>query len=147
MRLKIKIVDKSCPGPRYATEGSVGFDLASRETVVVPPKGYALIPLNVIVKVPKGYALLIFPRSSLFIKKRLLVANSVGVIDEDYCGPDDEVKLIVFNPFDVEITVKKGEYIAQGILVRIERANLVEVEDLGCKNRGGFGSTGGLSHV
>ncbi|HDJ51414.1 MAG TPA: dUTP diphosphatase [Thermoprotei archaeon] len=145
MELCIKIVDRKAPGPRYATQGSVGFDLAARITMTVPPKGYAMIPLNVVVKVPSGHALLVLPRSSLFIKKGLLVANSVGVIDEDYCGPNDEIKLVVFNPLEKEVVVRRGEYIAQGILVKIEKATLKEVEEISCEDRGGFGSTGGYN--
>ena len=141
----MKIIDKSVPSPRYATEGSVGFDLPARVTVKVPPKGYAMVPLNVVVKVPKGYALLVLPRSSLFLKKGVIVANSVGVIDEDYCGPEDEVKMIVFNPFEKEVTIKRGEYIAQGLVVKVEKPKIVEVDEIPCKSRGGFGSTGGYT--
>jgi len=143
MEVKIKIIDKNAPMPRYATEGSVGFDLASREDIEIPPREFALIPLNIIIKVPKGYALFITPRSSLFLKKRLIVPNSVGIIDQDYCGPEDEVKLLVYNIGDKPVKIKKGEYIAQGIIVKIEKINFSFVENVEYKSRGGFGSTGG----
>jgi len=64
----IKVVDKNIALPRYATKGSVGFDLASRVDIEVPPKDFALVPLNIIIKVPEGYTLFVTPRSSLFLK-------------------------------------------------------------------------------
>lgn len=143
MDVKIKVIDKNVPMPRYATDGSVGFDLASREDVEVLPNEFALIPLNIVIKVPEGYALFITPRSSLFLKKRLIVPNSVGIIDQDYCGPEDEVKLLVYNIGDKPVKIKKGEYIAQGIIVKIEKVSFSFVESVECKSRGGFGSTGG----
>ena len=143
----IKVVDKNIALPRYATKGSVGFDLASRVDIEVPPKDFALVPLNIIIKVPDGYALFITPRSSLFLKKKLIVPNSIGVIDQDYCGPDDEVKLLVYNVSDKSVKIERGEYIAQGIIVKIEKVGFYFVEDIECSSRGGFGSTGGYSSM
>ncbi len=142
MELKIWRIDKELPMPKYSTEGSVAFDLFSREDIVIPPKSARKVPLNVIIQVPRGHALLILPRSSLFIKKGLLMANSVGIIDWDYCGKADEVMALLYNPGDEEAIVRRGERIAQALLVKIERPEIRESPPEE-RSRGGFGSTGG----
>jgi len=142
MQVAIKRVDATLPLPRYESAGAVGFDLVTRETTVVQPRGIALIPGNVVVQVPQGYALMIFPRSSLPRKKGLVCPHSVGIIDQDYHGTDDEVLVQVQNVTDAPVTVERGERIAQGIFVKIERAQWQEVDDHGKETRGGFGSTG-----
>lgn len=131
--------------PTYHTAGSVGFDLITRETTTIAPGAIGLVPGNVIVQVPKGYALLILPRSSLPRKKALVCPHSLGVIDADYHGPEDEIFVQVKNISDAPVTVERGERIAQGLFVKTERAEWEEVEDHGAESRGGFGSTG--THV
>ena len=71
-----------------------------------------------------------------------MLANSVGIIDQDYCGEKDEIKALVLNFNKKPVIVKKGERIAQGILVKIARPRIEEVEKMSGKSRGGFGSTG-----
>jgi len=142
MNLKIKLIDKTLPLPQYQTKGSVAFDLYSREKVIIPSWQPTLIPLNLIVKIPKGYFLMLAARSSLALKKNLIVANGVGVIDQDYCGEEDEIKLSVINFSKKEVIVEKGERIAQAILVKIEKTDkFIPVEKMTKKSRGGFGST------
>jgi len=142
MNLKIKLIDKTLPLPQYQTKGSVAFDLYSREKVIISPWQPTLIPLNLIVKIPKGYFLMLAARSSLALKKNLIVANGVGVIDQDYCGEEDEIKLSVINFSKKEVIVEKGERIAQAILVKIEKTDkFIPVEKMTKKSRGGFGST------
>jgi len=140
--VSIQRVDASLPLPGYATHGAVGFDLITRETTVIEPKAIGLVPGNVIVKVPEGYALLILPRSSLPRKKGLVCPHSIGVIDCDYHGPDDEIFVQVQNVPDQPVTVERGERIAQGLFVKVEQAQWQEVDGHGAKTRGGFGSTG-----
>lgn len=140
--LKIKRLDKSLPLPSYQTKGSVGFDLYARETVKIKPFTPTFVPLNTIAKIPKGYMLLIASRSSLPLKKGLILANSVGIIDQDYCGEKDEIKALVLNFTKKSVVVKKGERIAQGILIKIARSKIKEMEKMAKKSRGGFGSTG-----
>lgn len=142
MDVFIRRIDPTLPLPRYETAGAVGFDLITRETTTIEPKTIGLVPGNVIVKVPEGYALLILPRSSLPRKKGLVCPHSLGVIDQDYHGPKDEIFVQVQNVSDQPVTVERGERIAQGLFVRVDRANWVEVEDHGVESRGGFGSTG-----
>jgi len=95
----------------------------------------------VIVKVPEGYMLMIVPRSSLPRKKALVCPHSVGIIDQDYCGPEDELLVQVQNISDHPVVIERGERIAQGIFVKVDTAEWEEVEANG-KSRGGFGSTG-----
>lgn len=142
MKLRIKRIDTTLPLPTYLTKGSVCFDLYSRIDISITSGKVVLIPTNLIVKVPKGYLLMIASRSSTPVKKGLLIPNGVGIIDQDYHGPDDEIKFIAYNFTDALINIKKGDRIAQACLVSIETADLVEVIEMNSKNRGGIGSTG-----
>ncbi|MDD4287366.1 MAG: dUTP diphosphatase [Candidatus Peribacteraceae bacterium] len=142
MQVAIQRIDTSLPLPRYESAGAVGFDLITRETTVIESGKIALVPGNVIVKVPEGYALLILPRSSLPRKKALVCPHSIGVIDCDYHGEEDEIKVQVQNISNMPVTVEKGERIAQGMFVRVDRAEWEEVDGHGAQTRGGFGSTG-----
>lgn len=143
MKIKIKLIDTSLPLPSYQTEGSVAFDLYARESVVIPPFTPTIIPANVVIQVPKGYFLMIASRSSTPLKKNLMVANGIGVIDEDYHGDTDEIGVQVLNFSQKEVTVDKGERIAQALLVQIAKVVDFEVVDsIKSESRGGFGSTG-----
>lgn len=141
MHILIQRIDKTLPLPTYATEGSVGFDLLARETVVIEPGRIELVPGNVIVEVPKGYMLAVASRSSTPKKKGLTPPHGFGVIDRDYCGPEDEVKIQVYNFSEAPVTVERGEKIAQGVFVRVDQFEWQEVESIRDESRGGFGST------
>lgn len=141
MHIRIQRIDKTLPLPTYATEGSVGFDLIARETVVIEPGRIELVPGNVIVEVPKGYMLAVASRSSTPKKKGLTPPHGFGVIDRDYCGPEDEVKIQVYNFSDAPVTVERGEKIAQGVFVRVDTFDWQEVDSIRDESRGGFGST------
>lgn len=141
MKIKIKRIDKSIPLPVYHTEGSVGFDIACREDTLVKPREIKLIPGNIIIETPKGHMLLIAMRSSTPKKYGLIKPHGIGIIDNDYCGENDEIKIQVYNYTDQNTTVKKGERIAQGVFVKIEKFSWEETDTMG-NSRGGFGSTG-----
>ncbi len=141
MHVRIQRIDKSLPLPTYATEGSVGFDLLARETVTIEPGRIELVPGNVIVEVPKGYMLAVASRSSTPKKKGLTPPHGFGVIDRDYCGPEDEVKIQVYNFSEQPVTVERGEKIAQGVFVRVDAFEWEEVDSIREESRGGFGST------
>src|SRR3990167_5115073 len=143
MKVKIKRIDKSLPLPTYQTSGSAGFDIYSREDMVIPPREIALIPGNIIVETPQGYMLLVALRSSTPRKKGLIKPHGIGVIDNDYCGEGDEVKVQVYNNTSNVAKVEKGERIAQGIFVKIDKFDWEETDTMG-KTRGGFGSTGNM---
>ena len=143
MKLTIKRIDSSLPLPQYQTHGSVAFDLYARKTTAIQPFTPVIIPANIIVEVPHGYFLMLASRSSTPIKKHLMVANGIGVIDQDYHGDKDEIGVQVLNFSRQEVIVEKGERIAQAILVKIAKVEeFNEVESITDVSRGGFGSTG-----
>lgn len=141
VKVRIQRVDKSLPLPIYETSGSVGFDLIARETVTIAPGSIELIPGNVIVEVPMGYMLAVASRSSTPRKKGLTQPHGFGIIDHDYCGPQDEVKIQVYNFSSAPVVVERGEKIAQGVFVKIDKFEWEEVESIREESRGGFGST------
>ncbi|MEO7020214.1 MAG: dUTP diphosphatase [Ktedonobacteraceae bacterium] len=141
LTVAIKRIDTSLPLPVYATAGSVGFDLLCREDIEILPRQIELIPGNVIVRIPAGYFLLLTLRSSTPRRKSLLIPNGVGIIDQDYCGEGDELKVQVLNFSEEAVQVKKGERIAQGLFLPVMRVDWEEVNEVG-QGRGGFGSTG-----
>lgn len=144
MHVRIQRVDKSLPLPVYETAGSVGFDLLARESTTIEPGKIELIPANVIVGVPQGYMLAVASRSSTPRKKGLTQPHGFGIIDHDYCGPTDEVKIQVYNFSDVAVTIERGEKIAQGVFVRVDKFDWQEVDIIREESRGGFGSTDGV---
>lgn len=141
MKVKIKRLDKNLPLPQYATAGSVGFDLVCRESVAIEPRTLGLVPANVIVETPPGYMLMVTLRSSTPRKRGLIIPHGVGVIDQDYCGEDDEVMIQIYNFSDQTVTIQRGERIAQAIFVRADQVDWMEVSETHSKTRGGFGST------
>ena len=142
MQIKIKRLDKELPLPTYQTAGSAGFDIYARENTVIAPKAIALVPSNLIIATPPGYMFVIASRSSTPKRKGLMVANGIGIVDSDYSGPEDEIKILVYNFTENEVVVEKGERIAQGLFVKVEQGQWEEVDEMSTKTRGGFGSTG-----
>ncbi len=143
MHVKIHRIDPGLPLPAYETAGAVGFDFVAREECVIEPRSLGLIPGNVVIAVPEGYMLIVASRSSAPKKKGLLTPHGIGIIDHDYCGPTDEIKVQVYNFCDQPVTVARGEKIAQGVFVKIEKFTFEEVAEMTKESRGGFGSTGG----
>jgi dUTP pyrophosphatase len=141
MKIQIKRFDKSLPMPEYKTKGAAALDLSSREEIKIKAGGVGYAPLNVAIKLPKNHWALIAARSSLH-KEGLMMANGIGVGDSDYCGNDDEYRAALFNFSKKDVTVEKGQRIAQLLVLPVERMEIEEVEKLGAQNRGGFGSTG-----
>jgi len=143
-KVLISRIDTSLPLPKYETEESFGFDLLARENTEVPPHTLGMIPGNVVVHCPPKTALLILPRSSTFRKTGLIFPHSVGLIDADYNGPEDEIHIQVYNLLDQKITIQRGDRVAQGLFVSTIRADFEESDhaENEKKSRGGFGSTG-----
>ena len=139
--IRVKRFDKSLPLPAYQTKGAAGFDFYTRETVTIKPNELALIPLNLAIEVPKGHVILLMSRSSTR-KFGLTMINSVGVMDSDYIGDEDEYHFSAHNFTKKTVTLEKGTRIAQGVLIKYETAKWKEVAKLGNKTRGGFGTTG-----
>jgi dUTP pyrophosphatase len=129
--------------PKRATENSAGYDLSSIMDVTILPGEIKMIPTGLKVLMPKNEALFVFPRSSLAIKKGLMMSNSVGVIDADYYGNNDNeghIMVPLYNFKTVPVTVLKGERIAQGIFMAYLKTQSDETD--GSVRLGGFGSSG-----
>ncbi len=141
MKVRIKRIDNNLPLPIYETAGSVGFDIAARENISVAPKEIGMVPSNLIVEVPKGYMLVVASRSSTPRKRGLTPPHGFGIIDHDYCGPKDEIKVLVYNFTDKPVEILRGDKIAQGVFVRIDKFEWEEVGEISDESRGGFGST------
>jgi len=142
MKIQIKRIDTSLPLPEYQTDGSVAFDLYSRVDMTIEPKTLGFIPTNLIVKIPEGFMLSVTPRSSTPPKKGLSSPHGIGIVDQDYHGEEDEIKLMLYNYTESQVEIKKGERIGQACFVPIERVEFEEVRKMTKNNRGGFGSTG-----
>src|SRR6187549_3597403 len=142
MQIRIRRLDTTLPLPMYATAESAGFDLSASAEVTVAPRQIALIPTGLVIEVPSGYFLGIFARSSTPLKRGLMVANGVGVIDPDYAGPNDEVRIQVMNITDSDVKISRGDRLAQGIVLPAPRVVWDEVSEIRDMTRGGFGSTG-----
>src|SRR5258708_32742097 len=110
MIIKIKRFNTSLPMPEYKSAGAAAFDLYARETTPILPKSATLVPLNIAVELPSGFWAVLCARRSVF-KKGLMMANGIGVGDEDYCGDEDEYKAALFNFTDQKVVIEKGERI------------------------------------
>ena len=128
--------------PAYGTDESAGFDLAAAHDVVVAPRQIVLVRTGLVIEVPTGHFLAIFARSSTPIKRGLVVSNGVGVIDPDYSGPDDEVMIQVLNVTEAPVHIRRGDRLAQGIVLPAPRVTWQEVTEIREVTRGGFGATG-----
>jgi dUTP pyrophosphatase len=122
---------------------SVGdwIDLRAAEEVLINAGEFKMIPLGFAMELPKGYEALVAPRSSTFKKYGVLLANSIGIIDESYKGDNDEWHFLAYAVRDT--VIRKNERICQFRIIKHQpRLKLIEVESLGNADRGGIGSTG-----
>ncbi len=141
LTIKVKRFDTTLPLPERKSDGAACLDLSARVDVVIEPKSFGKIPLNVAVQVPKGHWVMLAARSSTH-KLGLLPANGIGIGDEDFCGNDDEYQFLVYNPTEQPTTVEKGTRVAQMMVLPYEIPEIVEVDEMKSENRGGIGSTG-----
>lgn len=139
--MRYRKLDKSVPSPEYGTQGAAGLDLFVREDTLVLPNTVTLVPLNVAIELEDGQVAFLIARSSTARKFGISLANSVGVIDSDYCGDDDEIKAAVINFKPESVLIRKGDKIAQLVIVNYTSVKLDEVDSLNNKSRGGFGTT------
>lgn len=159
--VKIKKHNDKVTIPKQATSGSVGFDLSvffeeiekykfigtdKREDgteyryTMISPNEKILFSTELSFEIPEGYYMQIHPRSSIGIKKNLIISNLIPVIDADYRG---KVYLSFRNIGDVAIRVEEGERLAQGIILPYPKVVFEEVEELSETDRkGGIGSSG-----
>lgn len=143
LRAKITRLGEGVELPRYHTAESAAFDLAAAEDKTIAPGEVAAVRTGLVIEAPEGHFLLVAARSSMPKKKGLALANGIGIVDRDFCGPTDEILIQVrnFTPHPVE--VKRGERLAQGLFLPVDQVEWEEVEVIRGTDRGGWGSTGG----
>lgn len=147
MEVIIKYHDPELPKLQAIQQGD-WIDLYAAETVEMKPMEFGIISLGVSMKLPDGYEAHLAPRSSTFKKWGILMTNSVGVIDNSYCGEND---VWGFAALAIRPTIiHKGDRIAQfRVIQKAEPVSFTEVEHMIDADRGGFGSTGDreVTHV
>ena len=139
--IKIKRFDKTLPLPMRQSKGAVCYDLCARVDTTIKARTFGFIPLNIATKLPDDYWVHVSARSSTH-KLGLIMSNGIGVVDQDYCGNEDEYKFPVYNVTKQDVTINRGIRIAQMMVLPRIDINLQEVDKLENINRGGFGSTG-----
>jgi dUTP pyrophosphatase len=142
--VQVNIINTSSnPLPEYATAGSAGMDIRANlpGTLTMQPMERMLIPTGLFIELPEGYEAQIRPRSGMAIKQGITCLNSPGTVDSDYRG---ELKVILINLSNTVQQIAHGERIAQMIIAKTERAELMPVEQLNksVRGEGGFGHTG-----
>ncbi len=140
MRVKRLESGQGITEPKQAHVGDAGYDLRSTEDVKINPDCVFTCDCGFAFEIPAGYVGLIFPRSGLGTKFGLRLRNSVGVIDSTYRGP---VKLCMENAGELPYFVRKGDAIAQMVVVPFYSSPVEVVDELNNTERGenGFGST------
>jgi dUTP pyrophosphatase len=140
LEIKIKYHDKNLEKIEKIPVGD-WIDLRSAVTVDMNAGDFLIIPLGVSMKLPEGYEAHVVPRSSTFKKWGVLQTNSMGVIDESYCGDRD---IWGFPALAMRnTTIFKGDRICQfRIVKKMEEVKFTEVDQMEDPDRGGFGSTG-----
>lgn len=141
MDINIRRLSPSVPLPEYKTSGACAFDIAVMESKTLAPNERHLFSTGLVVKVPENHVLILAPRSSN-AKKGIRLANGIGIIDGDYCGPNDELKLALHNIGTEPYTVETHERIAQGLFIPVTRGTFIEPTEWEAPDRGGFGTTG-----
>ncbi|SCL82880.1 dUTP diphosphatase [Sporanaerobacter sp. PP17-6a] len=142
--MKVKIVNKSTlPIPEYKTQNSSGVDLYANieGEIVIKPLERKLIPTGIYVEIPEGYEGQIRARSGLALNHGITLTNGIGTVDSDYRG---EIKVLLINLGKENYTIKRGDRIAQLVLIKYEKILFEEVDEIDetYRGTGGFGHTG-----
>ena len=158
--INVPVINKSSNElPKYAHKGDAGFDLRANveeikndnylfnaikfnaTTIILNPGGRVLIPTGLYMAIPEGYELQIRPRSGLALKHDITVVNTPGTIDAVYRG---NIGVILKNDGTEPFIIEQGDRIAQGILNKVEEANLIETDSLDETDRSdsGYGKSG-----
>ena len=158
--INVPVINKSSNElPKYAHKGDAGFDLRANveeiendnylfnaikfnaTTIILNPGGRVLIPTGLYMAIPEGYELQIRPRSGLALKYGITVVNTPGTIDAVYRG---NIGVILKNDGTEPFIIEQGDRIAQGVLNKIEEANLIETDSLDETDRSdsGYGKSG-----
>ena len=158
--INVPVINKSSNElPKYAHKGDAGFDLRANveeiendnylfnaikfnaTTIILNPGGRVLIPTGLYMAIPEGYELQIRPRSGLALKYGITVVNTPGTIDAVYRG---NIGVILKNDGTEPFIIEQGDRIAQGVLNKVEEANLIETDSLDETDRSdsGYGKSG-----
>jgi dUTP pyrophosphatase len=143
----IQRLDPELAIPAYAHPGDAGADLVASSDVTLKPGERALVGTGIAIALQDGYAAFVHPRSGLAAKHGVSIVNAPGTVDAGYRG---EIKVCLVNLDTAsEVTLKRGDRIAQLVIQRVEKARFVEVETLpgSARGDGGYGSTGGFGDV
>ncbi len=129
--------------PRRATAGSAGYDFYTPDTVALKKGESTLIPTGIRAEISEGWVLSLYPRSGLGFKHRVQLDNTVGIIDSDYYGADNEGHIMIKLSCDAHdegytVTITRGDGFAQGIFTPF---GITFDDEAGDKRTGGFGST------
>jgi dUTP pyrophosphatase len=131
------------PLPDYETKGSSGMDIraAVEGPVILNPGEVKLIPTGFAMSIPPGYEGQVRPRSGLALRNGIGMVNSPGTIDSDYRG---EISIVMINWGRKPFTINRGDRIAQMVIGKVYRADLVNADSLDSTLRGagGFGHSG-----
>jgi dUTP pyrophosphatase len=142
MRLAVRRVHPAAILPAHSYANDAGFDLHAVEEATLDPGDRASVRTGIAIEVPERHAGLVLPRSGLAARHGIALVNAPGLIDAGYRG---ELRVLLLNT-DRAATfmVAPGDRIAQLVIVRAERPDVVEVQELADSERGerGFGSSG-----
>lgn len=141
--MKVRIKTSDGEPLFYESKGAVGFDFKCTQDYTFQPGEFQLVETWTVIEIPEGYMLQIQPRSSTFKKHGLIQVNSVGIIDQDYCGENDTMKFAYMNISKEVQTIEKGTRIWQGVFVKVAIADFEVVDSMwNNQSRWGFGTTG-----
>lgn len=141
MLIPLKRLDPELPVPQHAHPGDGGVDLYAAESGTLQPGERTMMPTGIAIAIPDGHAGLVVPRSGLAARHGISVVNAPGLVDSGYRG---EIKVILVNLGAEPVDIRRGDRIAQLVVVAVATQQYVEVEDLpdSARGEGGFGSTG-----
>lgn len=141
MKIPFLRLDPELSIPTTAHAGDAGVDLFARVDTDLEPGEWAMVPTGIAVAIPVGYAGLVAPRSGLAARHGISVVNGPGVVDAGYRG---EIQAILINHGASRVELRRGDRIAQLVIVPVAATELMEVAELPDSDRGegGFGSTG-----
>lgn len=140
MQIKIKYFNPEVEKIEKIDKGD-WIDLRAADNLYIKQGEFALIHLGVAMQLPEGYEAHVAPRSSTYKKWGIIQTNSIGIIDQSYCGDEDEWMMPVLAMRDTHIA--KGDRVCQFRIIEKQPAiDFIQVEHLNSENRGGFGSTG-----
>ena len=158
--INVPVINKSSNElPKYAHKGDAGLDLRANveeiknsnyffnaiklndTTIILNPGGRVLIPTGLYMAIPEGYEFQIRPRSGLALNHGITVLNTPGTIDATYRG---NIGVILKNDGTEPFIIEQGDRIAQGVLNKVEEANLIETDSLDETDRSdsGYGKSG-----